>query len=307
MGTFKNIGLKDYLKRYGIKNAFSRGLFTANPIHIVKDYENKKILYYKKIYKLIQKNYDKYREIDPVGLVFPEKKVENAIWIYWKQGLDQAPLIVKRSIQSILEKSENQVVIITDDNLSEYVSFPTHIVEKALNGNMSPAAFSDLLRFSLLEHYGGTWIDATVFLTERIPQYILNSEFFAFRDSFGLIDNPALFSVWFLHSSKGNKIIRETRNITFAYWKNNKYVKEYLLPYIILTFVLNCYPNYRDKIPYAVSEYSHLLFEKLYLPYCESEFEYIKKLANVHKLSYKLSDEVLNDTNNYYHKLICDK
>ena len=43
MGAFQNIGVSDYLKRYGWKYGIQRGAFTAFPFHIVNDYENKKI------------------------------------------------------------------------------------------------------------------------------------------------------------------------------------------------------------------------------------------------------------------------
>lgn len=59
MGAFQNIGINAYLKRYGLKNGLLRGIYMANPIHIVRDYENKKLLYYyhaKKYIKIIMKN-----------------------------------------------------------------------------------------------------------------------------------------------------------------------------------------------------------------------------------------------------------
>lgn len=43
MGAFQNIGVSDYLKRYGWKYGIQRGAFTAFPFHVVNDYENKKI------------------------------------------------------------------------------------------------------------------------------------------------------------------------------------------------------------------------------------------------------------------------
>ena len=37
MGAFQNIGINAYLKRYGLKNGLLRGIYMANPIHIVRD------------------------------------------------------------------------------------------------------------------------------------------------------------------------------------------------------------------------------------------------------------------------------
>ena len=49
-------------------------------------------------------------------------------------------------------------------------------------------------------------------LTGKIPEYILESDFFAFRDTFGLIENPATISNWLLHSVPHNIIIKEAKN-----------------------------------------------------------------------------------------------
>ena len=51
MAAFQNIGIDGYFKRYGFKYGIKRALFMINDIHIVKDYENKKILYYHKAQK----------------------------------------------------------------------------------------------------------------------------------------------------------------------------------------------------------------------------------------------------------------
>ena len=306
MGAFQNIGVSDYLKRYGWKYGIQRGAFTAFPFHVVNDYENKKILYYSKVEKKLKKKYLKFASIDPEGLKFGAIEVENPIWVYWKQGLDQAPAIVKSCINSIKKNADTEVVVITDDNAEQYVKFPPYIMEKLAKGTMSTAAFSDLLRFSLLEHYGGTWIDSTVYLTNKLPEYITKSDLFAFQDSFGLIRNPALMSVWLLHSTPHNEVIRKTRNVAFKYWENQSYVVEYLLPYIILTMVLEQHPETFSKMPYANSDYTHLMLEHINEKYDENLMNHILGLSSVHKLSYKLKEEAYTNKDNLYHRIVAN-
>ena len=106
MGAFQNIGVSDYLKRYGWKYGIQRGAFTAFPFHVINDYENKKILYYSKVEKKLKKKYLKSASIDPEGLKFGTIEVDNPIWVYWKQGLDQAPAIVKSCINSIKKNAD---------------------------------------------------------------------------------------------------------------------------------------------------------------------------------------------------------
>lgn len=302
MSGFKNIGLKDYFKRYGIKNAIKRGVFTACPIHIVNDYENRKILYYKKVRRTLERKYMRYALNNPEGITFGNSEYNNPVWIYWKQGLDKAPEIVQKCIKSVKENTQQDVIIITDENLGQFVTFPQVIIDKVEKGNISAAAFSDLLRFSLLEHYGGIWIDATVLLTGELPDYITHSDIFVYRDVFGLIENPAELSVWIMHSKKGNSVVSEARNILFAYWERESHVIEYLLPYIVLTMVMERHEEV--YMPYANSDYCRLLFNELANKYDPDRFRHITGLSSVHKLSYKLKETVYTDKNNFYNYIV---
>lgn len=304
MGAFQNIGFKDYFKRYGYKYGIQRGIFTAFPLHIVKDYENKKILYYWKVKKTLKHKYSDSATKNPEGLKFGSIDCKNPIWIYWKQGIENAPDIVKACIQSIKDNTENEVIVITEENTADYVVFPVYILEKLSSGNMSAAAFSDLLRFSLLEHFGGTWIDATVYLTDSLPEYISDSEFFAYQDTFGLIENPALISNWLLHCKPGNVVMRETRNMAFAYWKEERYVIEYLFTYILLMIALEKHPEIKDNMPYANSDYCHLMLNNMAERYNDIKYKHIKQLTSVHKLSYKLQEHVYKDEYNFYHRIV---
>lgn len=301
MNTSKNIGIIEYFKRYGLTYGILRAAFTKWPIHYVDDYENKKILYYRIIKKKIEKKYKNTFNNDPAGLQFNDKKYENPVWVYWKQGENNMPKIVRRCIQSIKTYVKDQVILLTDENISDYIQFPDYINEKLLSGTMSIAAYSDLLRFSLLEHYGGTWIDSTVFLTGPLPNYITDSDLFAYQDRFGLIENPALMSIWILHCRSGNKVIRQTRNLAFEYWKKHSHVMEYLSSNIILTIVLENNPEEMKTISYANSDYCRLLLNSLGDEYDPKQIDHIMTLSCVHKLSYKLLESVLSDDKNVYH------
>ena len=86
---------------------------------------------------------------------------------------------------------------------------PDYLNEKLKSGVLPLAIYTDLMRVALLEHYGGTWMDATILLTDEIPQEILNSDFFVFHNSLGEIDNPVMF-----YLPTGNEIIMY-QNICF--------------------------------------------------------------------------------------------
>lgn len=308
MNAFKNINLSEYFQRYGIHYGIRRILFTANPLHVVTDYQNKKLLYYCKTSKKLQKLITKGESYNPDGLRFNNLYNEvNTIWVYWKQGLDKAPKIVKKCIESIKKNANNSVIILSDENIDEYIKLPNSIVEKNKLGKISNAALSDLIRFSLLEHYGGTWIDATVLLTGPLPDYILNSDFFAYQDSTGSIRNLALYSNWLLHCKKSNLIMKKIRNVSFAYWQEKKYVIDYLWEYIIMTLIIQKTSDFQEKIPYANSDYSYLLLKELGNKVNKYTLEHILDLTNVHKLTYKITDVAINDPKNVYNLILKNK
>ena len=75
---YQNIGMKGFIQRYGIVNAVKRGAFMFIKLHLVKDYEVRKVLWQERASTKI-KPYLKYKDTDAEGLSFPENDVENPI------------------------------------------------------------------------------------------------------------------------------------------------------------------------------------------------------------------------------------
>ena len=284
---YQNIGIKDFMKRYGIKNAFKRGCFMTFPFHSIKNYEMKKVLWQDRVSKKIEK-YLKLQNEDPEGLVFPKNISTETIWMYWNNGINNAPDIVKRCYESIVKYSEREVVVLTENNINDYIQLPKYVMEKLNSGTMPLAIYTDLVRFCLLEHYGGTWMDATILLTGKMPQIIFNSDFFVLRNSLGLLENPVLYPVWLMHAKKKNDTVRRIRNVLFVYWKNERFLKEYLLSNIIMTKVLKQFPEIEKNIPYMNTDYSEYLIKVISDEYSVEKADWIKSLTSIHKLSYKL-------------------
>ena len=97
---YQNIGMKGFIQRYGIVNAVKRGAFMFIKLHLVKDYEVRKVLWKEHASSKI-KPYLKYKDTDVYGLSFPQNDVENPIWIYWNKGIEQAPIIVQKCYESV--------------------------------------------------------------------------------------------------------------------------------------------------------------------------------------------------------------
>ena len=88
------------------------------------------------------------------------------VWVCWFQGMEHAPEIVRICHTSLRRYiTDREIIVLTDDNISQYVTFPEHIRMKYQKGLIPMAHYSDLLRLEVLTRYGGTWIDSTVLCT----------------------------------------------------------------------------------------------------------------------------------------------
>lgn len=101
-----------------------------------------------------------------------DPSLEGKIWMCWWQGEENAPEIVKACIGSVRRNAgDHEVIVITDENLFDYVHIPDWVLEKARAGIMSRTHLSDLLRLSLLAEHGGLWLDATFFCAGPVADY----------------------------------------------------------------------------------------------------------------------------------------
>ena len=62
--------------------------------------------------------------------------------------------------------------------------------------------------------------------------------------------------------------------------------------------------EYFSKMPYANSDYTHLMLEHINEEYDEKLTNHILSLSSVHKLSYKLKHEAYANKENLYHRII---
>ena len=113
-------------------------------------------------------------------------KIDNKIWTCWLQGEEDPsmPPLNRKCLDRLKELNPpGSVVILTSDNIEDYAPEYNEII--CNSPRHGPAAKSDMLRLILLEKYGGTWIDASVYPMYSM-QYIhdkitSDTGFFAYR------------------------------------------------------------------------------------------------------------------------------
>jgi hypothetical protein len=308
---FNKVGGKEILRQYAQTGVLFFALtetlrmgFSKKGLEIVREAVN-----YKKLNK-IRKKYsgkiESYRRSHPENKA--KHKFSDNVWICWLQGMEQAPPLVQRCYRSVCENlpPERKVVVLTEDNYREYVKFPKHIQQKIDSGIITKTHFSDLLRLELLNRYGGTWIDATVFLSDKnIPEYMLRSELFMFQMlKPGRDAHAAITSSWFMTAHSAHPILMLTQYLLYDYWKDHNSLIDYFLLHDFMQLAIETYPQEWDKVVPFSNALPHILLLRLFEPYDERIWKAVKDMTPVHKLTYKFSDEDTRKKGTYYKEIL---
>ena len=228
----------------------------------------------------------------------------DVVWWCWFQGEENAPDIVKACLESIRKNMpDKKINIITEANMWDYVSMPDFIKEKYKKGIISRTHFSDLLRLELLITYGGTWIDSTVLCTAE-PKYAFNIPLFAFKTNEK--NDPATAAQnWFMSAEKNNPILCLTRDLLFKYWKNNNSTIHYFIFYFFMKLAAEKYKEEWNSIPFFSDVPPHIMQRELFSEYSEERMEQLKRMSDIHKLTYKFKKTSdLKKENTIYQKII---
>ena len=229
------------------------------------------------------------------------------VWFCWFQGINNAPEIVKRCYASVKDNiQDREVVLITEENYRDYVSFPEEIKNKIDCGKIKGAHMSDLLRLELLQRYGGTWIDATVFCTSKtIPTYMLDSDLFLFQClKPGRDGQPSTVSNWFMTAKPNQKFVFMTRELLYDYWKNNDEVVDYFIFHDFFQMLIDRYPAEWNKVVPFSNSVPHILLLRLFYEYDDVIWNAVVQMTPFHKLTYKFDDSKTKITNTYYQRIM---
>lgn len=229
-------------------------------------------------------------------------EASNIIWICWFQGIENAPDIVKACYQSVRKYNpDKDVIIITERNYSDYVTFPNYILEKWEKGIITHTHMTDLLRLELLIKYGGMWLDATVLCTETPPRYFFESELFFFQSlKPGRDGNANYISSWLIAAKTNNQILMATRELCYAYWRDNDSMWDYFLLHDFMSIVLDMYQDDWKKVVPRDNATPHILLLRLFEAYDETMWQAIKEQTPFHKLTYKFDKAREEEKGTFY-------
>ena len=309
--TFEKQGGMNLLRQYHRGGA----LFTAIGEFLLLGKEKKALEILRlsvqyKIKKNLEKEYNK--EIQQFLINYKDDlphRTSNKVWVCWFQGLDDAPDLVKKCYQSIkVNLWDRDLVLITSENMCEYVEFPDFILEKWKSGQITHTHMTDLLRLELLIKYGGMWIDATVLCTsksEDIPSYFFDSDLFLYQIFKPGRDGQAQpISSWLISAKTNNKILRMTRYLCYKYWEKNRELVDYFLFHDFFVMALEHNEDEWKKIIPRDNAAPHYLLLRLFDEYNEEIWKAIEAQSPFHKLTYKFTEKQKKMKNTYYSRLI---
>lgn len=216
----------------------------------------------------------------------PAKCADKKIWICWLQGEEKAPEVVKKCLDSIRRYRGNyEVVVVDDKSIPQYADIPDYIYEKRKKGYITNTEFSDLLRLALLVQNGGIWIDATVFLTQPLPEEILEADFFAFHCRSHLKSNN-----WFIKAERRNPLLDNMRRLMFEYWQHENHMLNYFLYHLFFDLMTETDAESKvlwNKVPVMYDDVCYGLEHNFFTPFDEVLWQKIKEETTIHKLTYK--------------------
>ena len=253
--------------------------------------------------KLLSQHID-WADSDISGLYRnPSVRMNKTIWLMWTQGLEQAPPLVLKCCESVEPyRGDYDVVVLTADNLSQYVRLPEHIAHLYREKKIGEALHSDLVRAYLLLQYGGIWRDATCYQSAPYPSYVVEAPFFMFSKSLlGGQLSPIIGSSWFIKAEADNVLLRKAFAFLCEYFRHNSTPHNYYLFHLTLTMLVESDVACRrqwQQMPYVCNMDPHVFYFHWDLPYSAEGYCHLLNACFIHKLSYKYDPSILEGEQN---------
>ena len=230
-------------------------------------------------------------------------EASDKVWICWFQGIDKAPELVQKCYLSVKKNmADKDVVLLTTENMFDYIQFPSFIVEKWKAGIITHTHMTALMRLELLIRYGGLWLDATVFCSDsNVPSYFYQSDLFMYQCLKPGRDGHANYiSSWLMSAKTNNKVLLAVRELCYAYWKENNSMWDYFLLHDFIAIVLDRFQEDARAIVPRDNATPHILLLRLFEKFDEETWNAIKTQTPFHKLTYKFTEEQRRMKGTYY-------
>ena len=232
---------------------------------------------------------------------------DNNIWICWLQGEDDMPEIVQTCIQSVKKYASEDVKIhfITAENVGQFIHIPDYIIRKVNKGIISLTHLSDIIRNELLYRYGGLWLDATIFVSGKIPIYLFEKSFYSICIEGGGV-YYGLFTSFLYGGQKHSPLFRKMLDFFYEYWKQHNRLIEGHWMNLWLAILYKHYQQVRKEIAQNSSDNNRIeeLVKHINEPFDFKKWEELTDHQVFHKMNWRLKYNFRGNTICYYMKKI---
>ena len=205
------------------------------------------------------------------------------IFILWFQGIENAPYVVKKCVESWKYYNPNwDVRILHENNLHKYIN-----IQRIKCKKISLSDLSEIIKVMVLHKYGGLWCDANLLCNKSLDEWLydyVHDDFFALRRSIG--NNRTLCS-------------------SFLYARKDSYILEKMYKKILLNGDVNYYLNKKFSIKdvfinlYNIDRTLRTLWENV-PHYYETNISNKNSYSPMYKLDYKMDEPTLCSNNMKY-------
>ncbi len=216
------------------------------------------------------------------------------IWQFWDNPAGRTtPEIVKSSIKSVDKfKGNFYHKVLNNATYGDYTDLPGYILDKFKKGQIDYTHFSDLLRLNLLKNHGGIWLDATGYMTDIIPTYILDEDFFVFLTGHLTHFPYSFLQNCFIRVKKGSFLCDAWYRMCIEYWKNETKATDYFQHQLMLKTLISHQSQAKNlfmRMPQISEDGSQqLVGDNLIKKFDADEWERIRKASFFQKTTYKV-------------------
>lgn len=216
------------------------------------------------------------------------------VFMFW--GFKPQPPLVEACVRSAEANLKQNVLVLNEKTLHDYVDLPGEFLDKMKNGKMAIAHFLDIARVELLHNHGGFWLDATGFVSHPIPQQIVDQDFFVYMA--GNVGSPYSFiQNCFIRGRKHAYLLDAWRDVIHNFWHAEPREFDYFMHQLMFKALVQKDPvakKYFDLMPHIDQDPTHALWWGYNnKEFVQKVFDEITSKAFFQKTTYRQSENII--------------
>lgn len=185
------------------------------------------------------------------------------IFTIWLQGEENAPELVKACYRSIRKNCTQELVVLDENTIWDYIDLPDIIKEKRRRGQIANAHFADICRVELLYRHGGIWLDSTGFATASVPKWIIDQDFFVYMAGSNVGSPYSFIQNCFIRARKGSYLLAAWRQTIHNFWINEPREFDYFMHQLMFKALVQNDPvaaKYFEQMPHVDQDPTHAVW-----------------------------------------------